>query len=562
MSEQRTGRKAGMFFAAVLLLLFLCGNGWAAGGKTLRAGCPSRCEETVVARTGKDGIILSLPGFWDLTAVTLELPGSDKVILGKGNREIDAGTPTDVTDLIGKKTELRDGKGILIGKLTILQGSVIPALFIEVDGEKLKAVNRSKKNVISEGRAVWTEADGTVTYNGGLEQFKGRGNNTFRYTKKPYQLKLSEKAALGGMGKGKTWVLLANWTDISLLRNRIVMDMSREIGLRNAVRCIQADVWINGSYQGLYLVTEKIQIGKERIPITNLEKAAEKAGTDPAKPGKIITVKKGKYPLMRSYNGVTDPEDITGGYIATIEKYTRMRDYVIVGFRTPYGLSIQIKEPTYPSRMQTEYLAGRITEMQNALIAEDGVCPETGRHFEECMDVTSFAQRFLIEDWCKNYDYIGGSQFLYKDSDLADPLIYAGPSWDYDLSFGNMKDHGYRPEGRYIVLPRKTSNLWWLLSKHESVMKQVKKIWKEQFRPAAAVLLGESEGTPGGCLRSIDEYRAEIEASAEMNFARWGINSEASARDAGESFDHACRYLKNWIAQRTAWMDGQYGTEE
>ena len=132
MSEQRTGRKAGMFFVAVLLLLFLCGNGRAAGGKTLRAGCPSRCEETVVARTGKDGIILSLPGFWDLTAVTLELPGSDKVILGKGNREIDSGTPTDVTDLIGKKTELRDGKGILIGKLTILQGSVIPALFIEV----------------------------------------------------------------------------------------------------------------------------------------------------------------------------------------------------------------------------------------------------------------------------------------------------------------------------------------------------------------------------------------------------------------------------------------------
>ena len=36
------------------------------------------------------------------------------------------------------------------------------------------------------------------------------------------------------MGKSRTWVLLANWTDISQLRNRIVLDMSREIGLKNA----------------------------------------------------------------------------------------------------------------------------------------------------------------------------------------------------------------------------------------------------------------------------------------------------------------------------------------
>ena len=547
---------------AVLFLLFLCPGARAAGERPLRAGCPSRGGETVVSRTGKGGIILSLPGFWDPEKVTLETAGSEKLLVGKERREIAAGVPADVTDLIGKKTEVRDGRGVLIGKLTILQGSAIPSLFIEADGERLKAASRSKDNVITEGRAVYTEADGSITYNGALTQLKGRGNNSFRYLKKPWQIKLAEKAPLAGAGEAKTWVLLAEWTDISLLRNRIVLDMSREIGLRNAVKCAHADVWINGLYQGLYLVCEKIQIGKERIPAANLEKATEKVNPEPLNPGKLVTAKGGEFPLIRSYPAIQDPEDITGGYIATIEKFPRMRDYVIPGFRTAQGLSVKIKEPTCPSKAQAEYLARRITEMQEALIAEDGVHPATGKRFEEYLDTDSFARRFLIEDWSKNYDYAGGSQFLYKDSDRTDPLIYAGPSWDYDLSFGNMKDRGYSPGGRHVTQSQRTSNIWWLLSRHEPFMEQVRRIWREAFRPAAAVLLGEAEKAPGGCLRSLEEYRAEIEASAAMNFTRWGVNSEAGAKEAGGSFDHAVRYLRNWIAERTAWMDGQYGAGE
>ena len=383
-----------------MLVMILCAPASAGGDKTLQAGCPSRSGETVLSYTKKDGITLSLPGYWDPTAVTLEIPGSDKVMIGKEKREISAGIPVDVTDLLGNKTELWDHRGVLVGRLTILQGSAVPALFIECDAEKLKAAGRSKDKAVTEGRAVWTEADGTVTYDGALTQLKGRGNNTFRYNKKPYQIKLGEKASLGGMGKAKTWVLLANWTDISQLRNRIVLDMSREIGLKNAVGCVPADVWINGLYQGLYLVTEKIQIGKERIPVTNLEKATEQVNTAPLNPGKIKTEKGGEFPLMRSYPSIADPEDITGGYIATIEKYHRMRDTVIAGFRTVEGLSVQIKEPTYPSKAQTVYLARRITEMQDALIAKDGINPKTGKRFDEYLDTTSFAQRFLIEDWC------------------------------------------------------------------------------------------------------------------------------------------------------------------
>lgn len=178
---------------------------------------------------------------------------------------------------------------------------------------------------------------------------KGRGNNSFRYSKKPYQIKLGEKVSLSGMSKGKTWVLLANWVDVSLLRNQIVLDMSREIGLKHAAGCVQADVWINGIYNGLYLITEKIQIGGSRIDIINLEKATEKVNGEPFSPGQIITEKSASFPLLRSYPAVKDPEDITGGYILTIEKKHRMKDYVLAGFRTKEELSIRIKNPHIPA---------------------------------------------------------------------------------------------------------------------------------------------------------------------------------------------------------------------
>ena len=542
----------------ILFLLLFTGNAFAVRERTLTASCPSVNGEKVTARWKRGEMTLFLPGCWDLTKISLELEGSETILLGDDRTEVPAGQESDLSGLNGQKIQVLDGGGENRGMLTIMQGSDIPALLLRVDGEKLKKVNNSKENVITEGHAAYIEADGTVTYDGTLEQLKGRGNNSFRYNKKPYQIKLGEKVSLSGMGKGKTWVLLANWVDVSLLRNQIALDMSREIGLKNAVDCVQADVWINGNYQGLYLITEKIQIGGDRIDIANLEKATEKVNSEPFNAGPIITEKSSAYPLIRSYPDVKDPEDITGGYILTIEKKARMKDYVLAGFRTKEELSIRIKEPTYPSRGQAEYLFARITEMHKALLAKDGIEPETGKSYEEYLDMTSFAQRFLIEEWTKNYDFIGGSQFLYKDSDLNDPLIYAGPSWDYDLCFGNMNDRGYPPTGKYLTAYRRNGNLYWLLYNHEAFRQKVGEIWEKTFRFAAAVLLGENEAETAGGIRSLDEYAERIDASVKMNYTRWSVSRDATGPGSGESFERAVAYLKKWIAERTAWMDAEY----
>ena len=545
----------------ILFLLFFAGCA-AADGWTLTAGCPSVCAEKVAAREGKDGLILSLPGFWDLSKITLEMDKTPVLLLDNGAAEVPSGQETDLTGFAGRRILLQNENGKERGYLTVLQGSKIPALFLEVDGECLKKVNRSKKDMITDGRAACYGADGTVEYSGALDQLKGRGNNTFRYSKKPYQIKLREKASLCGMAKARTWVLLANWADLSLLRNQIVLDMSREIGLRYAVSCVQADVWINGAYNGLYLLTEKIQIGKNRVNITDLEEETEKVNPAPFTPGQLVKDKSKTFPLLRSYPDVQDPEDITGGYILTIEKKARLKyNGSLAGFRTPDDLSIRVKEPTYPSRAQTEYLYRRFTELQQALIAKDGVNPKTGLAFDAYLDVRSFAQKYLIEEWCKNFDFFGGSQFLYKDSDRVDPLVYAGPSWDYDLCFGNMADRGYRTDGEYLTAYHRNYNIYWLLSGHETFRAEVNALWKADFRPVVAVLLGEKEKAPDGIVCSLAEYRQRISASAQMNTRRWGTNNEAKGSGSGGNFDNAIKYMENWIRKRTEWMDGEYGTE-
>lgn len=546
---------------AILFLLF-SGSALAYMERKTEAGCPSRCEAKVTGRW-KDGLVtLNLPGCWDLKAVTLEMEGMELLLVGEDRIPVKPGETVDLSGALGQQICLWDANGKLCAYLTVMQGSKIPTLFLEVDGKMLSRVNLDKKKELTEGHVVFEEADGTVSYDGAMEQLKCRGNNTFSYSKKPYQLKLAEKTSLAGIGKGKTWVLLANWNDVSQLRNRIILDLCREVGLKNAVGCAPTDVWINGVYHGLYLMTEKIQIGKGRIDITNLEKASEKVNPEPFDAGTQQLKNSADFPLMRGYPQVSDPEDITGGYIFTIEKPSRLKGYKRPGFRTKNDLNIRIKEPTYPSMGQTEYLAGRLAEMHQALMAPEGINQMTGKHYREYLDEDSFARKLLIEDFCKNYDLNGGSQYMYKDSDLADPLIYAGPAWDYDLSFGNMRDRGAAADTPYVTTFRRNQNLYWLLYNHEEFRKLTGFIWQKDFRPAVEVLLGEREAKPDGIVRSLDDYRDGINASVAMNYKRWPVSAKATQAAAGVSFDNAVEFLRRWITKRAEWMNENYTTEQ
>ena len=86
------------------------------------------------------------------------------------------------------------------------------------------------------------------SYFGG--KLRVRGNATASYLKKPFQVKLTEKADLFGMGSDKTWLLLANYDDQSLLRNSIMYRLGKFLGMQTT-DFISVDLFIKLLWGGI-----------------------------------------------------------------------------------------------------------------------------------------------------------------------------------------------------------------------------------------------------------------------------------------------------------------------
>lgn len=110
-------------------------------------------------------------------------------------------------------------------------------------------------------------------------QIKGRGNSTWDMAKKPYRLKLNKAAEVLGMPAHKDWALLANYSDKTLLRNQVALQTAEQLSFAWTPRAKQVEVFLNGQYQGVYLLVETITVDKNRVDIFEAGKKSIKLST-------------------------------------------------------------------------------------------------------------------------------------------------------------------------------------------------------------------------------------------------------------------------------------------
>lgn len=413
-----------------------------------------------------------------------------------------------------------------------MQGANTHAVFINTEGGSIAPVLDDKEQKLK-GDMLISDAAGRVVYQGGLTHIKGRGNGSWFSHKKPFNIKLSEKADLLGMGGSREWCLINQEWDFSCIRNKLVYDLAADAGLAYSPDSEFVDLWIDGEYFGLYLLTDRINISEASVDITNLEEATEAVNMEKLSGYPLVVNKSNE--IDQSFSSIpNDPEDITGGYLLEMDKF--YADDKAARFNTERIYSVTLKSPEYISESQLHYIKEFVTEAENA------IADLKSTKYQNYIDVDSWVSMCVLQELVANGDFMGSSQYFYKEIDVdgGHSKLYAGPVWDMDLALGGETKNALPVN--VLMLP--TSSWVKYLYQRPEYYEMLVSSYIRTYRPLVQELLD----------KKIDSLTEQIRISAEMNFTRW---ERVAEKEIGmkDPFLPSVEKLKDYLQARVSLLD-------
>lgn len=431
--------------------------------------------------------------------------------------------------------------------ITQMYSEHIPAVFIDTESGTSEQINQDK-NIKESGQISVLGADGHTDFTLPLDYIKGRGNTSYtEFEKKSYQIKLSESVPFLGMNAAKKWIFTANAADASLIRNALSRNLANHLGLPQSDDGVFVDLYLNGEYAGNYYVTEKIEIDKTRLNITNLEKTIELMNGD-ADLSMYETVWGETSKAKQIPN---EPEDITGGYLIERDFDNRfLKEVEINGsyFITHANECFILRSPEYVSENQLSYISSFVQSVENALLSSDGIDAQSGKSYTDLIDVDSFVRKYLLEEVTANYDGGVASSYFYKDIDTISDKLYAGPVWDYDVTWGNSPAYlGYvssSPNRLTKLASHSDASVWFsALYNKPDFYQEITTCYKNEI---------------SGYLQTLAEQTlpqlAEItSASAAMDRIRW--QQQYAANGVERTPEEEIAFLSDYILRRKQFLD-------
>ena len=444
--------KKSLWILIMVMALFACFSvtAFAAGSGVSVLVTAENGEKVAITPTNN---IFYLPSAVDITKVIFSAETDISYQMGGTSGTLKAGEALDLT--AGKTQDARGadcyevslGAGGITRKYTVYHDSSLSSVMITTS-QGLSFIEKNKSNRDKDAQILILNEKGDVEYSDVDEEetseLKGRGNATWSYYKKPYQIKLGKKTALFGMEKSKTWLLLANYTDQSALHNALSFELGNALGIPYNIDYRFVNLYIDGEYRGLYMICEKVQIDESRVDIRDLEKENELANPNKELDSFAVkTVTTGELinrSNLRYYtycDGMKSPADITGGYLVELDNIRGESEPC--RFQTKNGNIYVVKSPEFASQVEMEYIAELFADMEEAFFSETGKNAK-GIHYSEYIDMESFAGIYTIQEVMKNWDAYLSSMFFFKDADQngVRAKIYMGPLWDMDNTLGNI----------------------------------------------------------------------------------------------------------------------------
>ena len=324
---------------------------------------------------------------------------------------------------------------------------------------------------------------------------KGHGNSTWVLSKKPYSMLLQQQDNHTDPDMGLSWILLANYRDLTLMRNDVAMFMSREMSLIDFTpRSCFADLTLNGFYQGIYQICES-------------------------------------------------PEECLAGDDCVLIEIDGKARYHDVTFQTTHcyhPFNIHYPEVTEGDQNWTE-IRQWVQQAEDALYADNFADSEHG--YSKYLDTMSFVEWFIINEIAKNFDaaFYTSCYMHYQKGGK----IVMGPVWDFDLAFGNYPHkHGKKiandPEGFYI------KNIPWYdrLFLDPTFVEMVKQRFNYYYDRRQDIY------------DHIDQNCSILAARMGLENKLWGCLCKKTASDEKVRAEHLkqAERLKSWIETRMQWL--------
>ena len=234
------------------------------------------------------------------------------------------------------------------------------------------------------------ESDKSEWNYSGSGKIRGRGNSTWLwYPKKPYRIKLDEKAEILGLSSDKDWVLLADYRDPTHLMNAFVFIVGQEVGLPYTNHIRYVEVTLNGEYIGLYSLTEQVEEGKNRVAIDEDQ-------------GILLS--------LDADDGPYYSPDATDNFWSTV-----------------YEMPVCIKNPDDLSSSQISEIKNEFGDLEEAIKSADYDA------VDELMDISSFIDYMIIQELVYNVE-VDAPRSIYMYKDVGERWVM-GPLWDFDAGF-------------------------------------------------------------------------------------------------------------------------------
>ncbi|MBK7106527.1 MAG: CotH kinase family protein [Ignavibacteriae bacterium] len=343
-----------------------------------------------------------------------------------------------------------------------------------------------------------------------------RGSSSMEYPKKQYRFETVDSinenlnVSLCGLPKENDWILNGPYNDKTLIHNFLAYGLSNKLG-RYASRTVFCELILNNEYQGLYILLETVKRDKNRINISQLT------------------------------NIENEGDELTGGYIVKIDKMDGENiDFWYSKYGTPF--QYHYPKPDEITQSQKDYIQNYLNDFEELMFNNND-------NYDDFIEVDSFIDHFIINEFCKNVDAYRLSSYLYKDKDSKNAKLVAGPIWDFNLTFGDAwnEEDMFRADGWQVnyslVNPYDGFRVpfWWnKLFADELFREKLSKRWYE---------LRENILSYDSLFNMIDSTITYISEARIRNFERW------SSVLNPYPYEEEIVILKGWIGRRITWIE-------